>query len=77
MTANQTLLRFIRDLLDTLSQLPKTTHCPDCGSVMEQRTTTFSLAVTGETWDVALPICSKCAPVEGQGTAVDESPFHQ
>ncbi len=50
----------LREFLDFLrEQSQKLRHCPECGSVFEHRiAATFLL--DGQTWDIALPVCSKC-----------------
>jgi hypothetical protein len=60
---SESALQYFRNLLGTLKQLPKMVHCPDCGLVMKQREGTLFLDATDESWDVALPFCTRCDPV--------------
>jgi hypothetical protein len=63
MARDESLLRSLRALLDAESGKPREIrHCPDCGSLMEHRTVTFSLAGSSETWQIPFPFCRECNP---------------
>ena len=53
-------LRGVTELLNTLSQPPKVSYCPRCGSLLERRTATLFLNGKAETWDITLPFCFRC-----------------
>jgi hypothetical protein len=63
MARDKSLLRSLKALLDAESDKPREIrYCLDCGSLMEHRTFTFSLADTSETWQIPFPFCRECNP---------------
>ena len=50
----------LESFFNTLSQVPKITNCPDCGSIIEPVHATLFCAETGEAQDITLPYCSNC-----------------
>ena len=50
----------IKEVLEALSHPSKRTHCPVCGSLLQQRRATLSLDGTEETWEIFLPTCRQC-----------------
>jgi ribosomal protein S27AE len=59
MTAD--LRRTVIDFLNSAGTSLATVTCPDCGSGVEYRKTTFFYE--GLTWDIPFPMCPKCNPV--------------
>jgi hypothetical protein len=54
----------IEALLHRESLAPRTLQvCPECGSVMRNVESTFSLFGTEKTWNLALRMCLTCAPI--------------
>jgi hypothetical protein len=54
----------IEALLHRESLAPrKQLACPECGSVMRNVESTFSLFGTEKTWNLALPVCLTCHPL--------------
>jgi hypothetical protein len=67
--------QFLRALFDTLSQVPKITHCQDCGSVIEPIKATLSYTETSESrycpkCDVAKPVSTARKPESATAIAV-------
>ena len=52
----------IIDLLINASAYAAASSCPDCGSDLEYRDCTF--LYEGQTWEVPLPICIICHPLQ-------------
>jgi len=50
----------IKEVLNALNHLSKITHCPACGSFLQQRRATLSSDRTDETWEIFLPTCRQC-----------------
>lgn len=59
----------VQELFDTLSALPRLTHCRKCNSELLHVDATF-FSYGGETvWNLPLPFCSNCAEREKEAEA--------
>jgi hypothetical protein len=43
-------------------------HCPECGSVMQNAETSFTLFGTEKAWNLTLPVCLDCDPKSRKST---------
>lgn len=54
--------QFAERILEVLSALPLHHHCPNCGSDVTHRDTTFSY--NGEASRIKVPVCPKCSQAD-------------
>ena len=60
-TLNKSVFSAVIDFLNCASTPKLEARCPECGSPLEQRLSTF--VFRGQSWEVPLPICPECNPI--------------